>query len=219
MKINTSMKLRELTKLSESKLEKYQRIAKWIEDHRYVQSSGGQSFNDLTIRWNNDGTVDTIEQLAIDTDDGTIPFQFRRAHRGFSLMTSTSNVKPITMKGCPHIVNGSFSIDGDISFEGSPEIVNGSYFCTDFTSLKGIEKHVKSIGRSLYLYSIERCILGAILIRNLKEIKFDGNYDADRHDKFEAIKIVNKHLGKGKAGILAAQTELIDADLDDFAEI
>ena len=55
-------------------------------------------------------------------------------------------------------------------------------------------------------------MLGLTLITDLKFVGLS------LHDK-TVENILNKHLGKGRAGMLMAQEELIEAGLEEFAQL
>jgi len=214
------MKLLELTE--DKKLTNGSEIYKWVIDHAYDSESDGQVTNDNI--WQKIKVFPTgvfVEgSLGIDTDDGEIPFKFTRAGGNFSLLVNTSKMAPKTMKGCPNIVTDNFTIEGDLpSFEGSPKSVGGSYYCLEFTSLKGIEKHVDKIGEALVIRRVKGGLLSVILVKSLGSIEAD---DPEDEELDTACKIVNKYLGKGRAGVLDAQKELEDyedLDLSKFAKL
>ena len=58
---------------------------------------------------------------------------------------------------------------------------------------------------------IKSAVLGVLLIKGLKKIEIDNQ---------NVQNILNKHLpSKGMASVLDAQEELVDAGLEDFAEL
>lgn len=89
------------------------------------------------------------------------------------------------------------------------------------TSLKDIHKFVSCRDLLIWNNPIKDSILGLLLIPGIKNID-DGSNGA-LMDEFEipnkAIAIVSKYVGKGKSGMIEAQQELLDNDLDDYAEI
>ena len=86
------------------------------------------------------------------------------------------------------------------------------------TSLKGIHKIIKEVNGDIYLGNtpIKNGILGLLMINGVRNIK---NTLTGSSKFSKAIKIVSKYLGQGRAGVLSAQEELIDAGLDEFAEL
>jgi hypothetical protein len=57
---------------------------------------------------------------------------------------------------------------------------------------------------------IKSHVLGLMLIDGLKTIRLDNK---------QVEEILNRHLGKGRAGMLMAQEELIEAGLEEFAQL
>lgn len=116
----------------------------------------------------------------------------------------------------PTEVGGSFMCSNNklTSLKGAPAEVGGNFYCisNQLTSLKDVHKVFNKIdGRFIALNNdITHAVLGLLLIYGIKEIQLDNDV---------ITKILNKHLGKMKAGVLAAQQELIDADLEDYAEL
>jgi len=133
--------------------------------------------------------------------------------------------KLTSFEHCPKKILGAFSVSANhiSSFEGAPEwIGSNAYFSNmdKLKSLKDIHKHIKHIGGFINLNGtpIQSHILGVLLIDGLTRISADGDYD----DKFiRAVHIINRFLkkGGGKAGMLDCQNELMDKDLEDFAQL
>ena len=137
--------------------------------------------------------------------------------------------------GCPDEVTGYFYCDGYrlTSLVGAPSIVGWYFSCehNNITSLEGLSTTVGSVFYCRYnnltsLHNvhkqvrsctafwcggnkIESHILGLLLIPNLTYI---GSH-------MPAIELIAKYVGKGKPGILQAQRDLIDAGLEEFAEL
>jgi len=122
-----------------------------------------------------------------------------------------------------HEFNGSLNLL--TSLEHAPKRLKHSLFLNynKFTSLAGIHKHVLECKRiTLSGNKIDGPILGLLLISGLAEIIAHPNHQSkDGHSKDfqDAVTIVNKHLGKGRAGVLSAQDELQEHNLDRFAEL
>lgn len=123
-----------------------------------------------------------------------------------------------SLKGAPTKVGDYFSCEDTPSlnsFDCDPIEVNGVMFFinTGFTSLKDIHKHIKRCERIHFTgCDIKSNILGLFLINNLISASFENKTITD---------IINRNLknpSKPK-GMIKAQRELIDADLDDFAEV
>jgi hypothetical protein len=79
------------------------------------------------------------------------------------------------------------------------------------TSLQGIHKQIKQIGNiaDFRKNTIKSHVLGLIRIERLKKVFFDDD---------ELTKIINKHLQDGR-DVMACQDELIDAGLDEYAQL
>ena len=117
--------------------------------------------------------------------------------------------------------NSSFT-----SFANFPSRVGGSVVlgeCQLLTSLKGIHRVVKEVGfnrmtgRGVFEINytpIKEAILGLLLIKGVGRVRCFGENSLEK-----AVHILNKHLGQGKAGVLTAQQALLDAGLDDYAQL
>lgn len=142
----------------------------------------------------------------------------------------------VSLEGCPTIVDGNFNcstnnlktlkggpkrvgMDLDCSdnqlstFEGFPESIGNYCWATqnNFTSLHNIHKHIKQVGGWIDFGNnkITSHVLGVLLIDGLRTIIID-NGKVDR--------IINKHLS-GDRDVFACQEELIEAGLEDFAQL
>ena len=95
-----------------------------------------------------------------------------------------------------------------------PTGIGGSFDCINnqLTSLKDVHKHISQIQGSFGCKQnpIESHVLGLLLIKGITEIQLD-------HEQVEEI--LNRHLGKGRAGMLMAQEELIEAGLEEYAKL
>jgi hypothetical protein len=121
--------------------------------------------------------------------------------------------------GGPSIVHGYYAAVncGLVSIDGIPEMINGSLNLSrnKLTSLQGITKLKEMNG---YLY-IDDCpitshILGVLFIKGCK-----GIVDNSISQITKAANIVNRHIEKGRSGLIPCQMELIEAGLADFAQI
>jgi len=113
-------------------------------------------------------------------------------------------------------------------FKGFPSIIGGNLIIENnehLKSFKNIHKVILKIGGSgLHMVDtpVESNILGLLLIDGLSKIYHlhTGSSNTEKKsDRVRAIVIINKHLGRGKAGVIDAQNEMIDAGLDAFAEL
>jgi len=109
------------------------------------------------------------------------------------------------------------------SLEGFPRVIKGYLSlenCKNLKSIKGIHKHIQQVDEVIYLGDspIEGGLLGLIFIKNLQNVYYMSS-SKDKDNIKRALRIISKHLGKGRAGILDAQNNLIDAGLDEYAEL
>lgn len=135
-----------------------------------------------------------------------------------------SNNKLKNLKGIPSRVDGSLIAPNNFidSLDGFPTQVDGyiNIAHNKLTSLAGIDKIIKKMNGSLYIDGnpIISNILGVMKINGLSGIIPGLAKNTVSLNLLKACEIVTKHIGDGNKGILAAQQELIDADLEDFAE-
>jgi len=75
-----------------------------------------------------------------------------------------------------------------------------------------VHKHIAEMKGALYASDnpIKSHVLGLLLIKGVTEVYLDNK---------QVKEILNRHLGKGRAGMLMAQEELIDAGLEEFAQL
>ncbi len=120
-----------------------------------------------------------------------------------------------SLVGAPSHVGGGFYCRGNelTSLEGAPSHV-GSFYCHNnkLTSLKDVHKHITEMKGVLYASDnpIKSHVLGLLLIKGVTRVYLDNE---------QVAKILNRHLGKGRAGMLMAQEELIEAGLEEFAQL
>lgn len=121
-----------------------------------------------------------------------------------------------SLKGAPKEVGGYFYCRSSklTSLEGAPKEIGGYFDCDGnrLTSLQGIHEIITKINGAFYVTHnpIKSHVLGLLLIDGCIKVSIDN-------DKVSAI--INKYLGKGKDGVLAAQEELIEAGLEEFAQL
>ena len=100
------------------------------------------------------------------------------------------------------------------SLAGSPKIIGGGLYVDNnlLASLKDVHNHITEIkGEFCALDNpIKSHVLGLLLIKGVTEVRLD---------KTEVQDILNRHLGKGRAGMLMAQEELIEAGFEKFAQL
>lgn len=138
---------------------------------------------------------------------------------GGSITAQSSNIK--SLSGLPSIVKKNLNVgNNDLkNFDGCPSHIEGVF---DFrhnksiTSLKGLHKHLKH-ARVIIMddCKITSGGIGLILIDGLSTICIDRC-----GSKFEkAIEIIEKYLGQGRSALIDCQEELMDAGLEEFAEL
>lgn len=197
-------------------------VVDWIRDHRYKHSSGGEAYDpDAQIYVDHNGTVTNKAKLGLDTDDGELPIKFAASYANFYLMHGIHEGSKIkSLKGVPTEIRGDFHFDGDIHPNTDyPKTVDGDFYAPEVTNFHDIHKYVKRIEGYLYVYDCTKNLLGPILIPGIKGVKYDSTATDTDRKIVRAIAIINKHIGKGKPGIIAAQEELIDNDLDEYANL
>ena len=127
-----------------------------------------------------------------------------------------SDTRLTSLKGAPSHVDGYFYCSDNrlVSLVGAPSHVDGSFSCSvnKLTSLKDVHKHITEIKGKFYAVGnpITSHVLGLLLIRGVTRVYLD--------DK-QVEEILNRQLGKGRAGMLQAQEELIEAGLEEFAQL
>jgi len=126
------------------------------------------------------------------------------------------NNRLTSLEGAPSYVHRGFScINNQLtSLKGAPSYVGGDFYCTNnrLTSLKDVHRQITEI-RGVFACRqnpIKSHVLGLLLIKGITEIRLD---------RMHVEEIVNKHLGKGRAGMLQAQEELIEAGLEEYAQL
>ena len=124
--------------------------------------------------------------------------------------------KLTSLEGAPsHVDGGFYCSDNELtSLEGAPSHVGGDFYCSynKLTSLKDVYKHITEIKGIFYALKnpINSHVLGLLLIKGVTEVRLDNK---------QVTEILNRHLGKGRAGMLMAQEELIEAGLEEFAQL
>jgi hypothetical protein len=124
--------------------------------------------------------------------------------------------KLTSLEGAPSHVGGDFSCSNNklTSLAGAPSHVGCSFYCAfnKLTSLKDVHKHITEIKGKFYAFKnpINSHVLGLLLIRGVTEVRLDNK---------QVEEILNRHLGKGRVGMLMAQEDLIEAGLEEFAQL
>lgn len=120
----------------------------------------------------------------------------------------------VSLKGAPRRVGGSFNCQNNqlTSLEGAATLIGAHFSCIDnkLTSLKDVHKHIHMIRGNFYCTRnpIKSHVLGLLKIKGLHCVLIDDNKVED---------IINKYLPEGD--IFACQQELIDAGLEEYAQL
>lgn len=123
-----------------------------------------------------------------------------------------------SLKGGPEKVNGTFDCcDNQItSLEFAPSYIKNDFYFIDnqLTNLHNIHKFIKHIGGEANFLNnpIKSHVLGLLLIEGITFINLGSH-----GPKGIVEKIMNKHLDE--RDVFACQEELIEAGLDDFAQL
>ncbi len=136
-----------------------------------------------------------------------------------------------SLKYGPEIVGGIYRCADNrlTSFEGVPKDLEALGIQDNkITSLVGIHNHIKSCRKlNINRNPIVEGGIGLLLIEHLTEKTFHaddlsgtpGISDQQSSDFFNAMAIISKYLGTGKAGLLECQEELENAGLEAFAKL
>jgi hypothetical protein len=120
-----------------------------------------------------------------------------------------------SLKGGPEevVYNYDCSKNKLTSLEGAPKIIGGYFYCAfnSLTSLEGIHLKISRIDgyANFKKNPIKSHVLGLLLIDGLHKVWFD-NENLDE--------IINKYL-KGSRDVFECQNELMDAGLDEYAQL
>lgn len=121
-----------------------------------------------------------------------------------------------SLEGGPEFVGGEFGCAHNYleTLEHAPKVTNGYFYCNTnmITSLKDVHKHIERVSGRFIAFEnpIESHVLGLLLIKGITKVRLDNT---------QVEEILNRHLGKGRAGMLMAQEELIEAGLEEFAQL
>jgi len=123
-----------------------------------------------------------------------------------------------SLEGAPSSVGGSFSCHNNelTSLEGSPASVGGYFVCSKnkLTSLKDIYKILKQMDGTFYaaINPLKSHVLGLLLVKGCKKVVLDNKVVEE---------VLNRYLPntRGSKAVIEAQSELLDLDLEDFAQL
>jgi hypothetical protein len=137
----------------------------------------------------------------------------------FGSVNISYNPRLTSLVGGPKEVGKFYSAEscGLTSLSGIPVKI-GTNLCIDdnhLTSLAGINK-LKEMNGEIYLYNcpVTSHVLGVFFIKGCYGITAYTDSSFGR-----ASEIVNRHILKGRSGLLLCTNELIEAGLADFAQI
>ena len=153
--------------------------------------------------------------------------------------------KLTSLEGCPSLILGAFTCyDNHLeTLKGGPSKVTDYYTCSrnylsdldgvashigeafdcshnNLTSLHNIHKQIKHIGGSAnFIHNpIKSHVLGLLLIDGLEEVSFESFSISSNATRHKMNHIINKHLKNGR-DVFACQEELIEAGLDEYAQL
>ena len=125
---------------------------------------------------------------------------------------------------CPEIVYGDFDFTGNSITDLTTylpkqvEMFHGGHL-EYVKTLKGIHK-MKCLHFNVTFGDLEEGGIGLILcFKKRTPIRYLDIMENDDSHGTQALKIIRKYLGAGHAGVLACQDELIESNLEDFAEL
>jgi len=129
-----------------------------------------------------------------------------------------SNNKLTSLEGSPSSVGGDFSCYNNqlTSLEGAPSSVGGYFSCSSnqLTSLTGIHKILKQMNGTFFVDGnpLKSNVIGLLLVKGCKKVILDNK---------QVKEIMNRHLKSpfGNKRVIECQSEMLDADLDDWAEL
>ena len=126
-----------------------------------------------------------------------------------------SSMRLTSLEGSPKEVGGAFLCSSNklTSLEGISPIIGLQLSCiaNKLTSLHNIHKQIKHIGGYVSFENnpIKSHVLGLLLIDGLTKVWLENTI---------VQKIINKHLA-GDRDVFACQEELIEAGLEDYAQL
>jgi hypothetical protein len=126
--------------------------------------------------------------------------------------------KLTSLEGAPSSVGGNFgcSYNKLTSLEGAPASVGGYFICSynQLTSLKGIHKILKQMNGTFYAQynPLKSHVMGLLLVKGCKEVSLDNKVVQE---------VLNRYLPntRGSKAVIEAQSELLDLDLEDWAQL
>jgi len=129
-----------------------------------------------------------------------------------------SNNQLTSLDGAPASVGDDFDCSDNklTSLEGAPASVGDNFVCSNnqLTSLKDIHKILKSMNGTFYADNnpLKSHVLGLLLVKGCKEVVLDNKVVEE---------VLNRYLPntRGSKAVIEAQSELLDLDLEDWAQL
>ena len=123
-----------------------------------------------------------------------------------------------SLEGAPSSVGGYFICTNNqlTSLEGAPSSVGGDFECSynKLTSFEGIHKILKSMNGAFYANKnpLKSHVLGLLLVKGCTEVVLDNKVVEE---------VLNRYLPntRGNKAVIEAQSELLDLDLEDWAQL
>jgi hypothetical protein len=196
-----------------------------LSDNRLTSLEGCPAFMETSIRASYNYLVDLMGAPT---------------HIGGFLNVSDNRIT--TLLGCPETIDGSFfchnnpllsleygprTIGNDLNLtrtnisdlRGLPSYIGGNLVlenCGLLTSLANINRYGRTLKGKIHLDGtlISSHILGIFLLIECKGINYSGS-----GDRRTVTDIVNRHISKGRSGMLSCQQELIEHGLHEYAQI
>jgi hypothetical protein len=167
------------------------------------------------------GALEKEVSVKITAETANEHWEGARGNRDFDC--STMFLK--TLKGSPASIDGDYICSDNLltSLEGCTPIIGGDFYCktNKLTSLQGIHKIIKEVNGELAFSNnpIKSHVLGVLLIKGVTGIELD--YKGESTLLWHVRDILNTHLpnAMGNKGVLACQSELLDAGFDEFAQL
>lgn len=223
------MKLQEL-QINESFLTDPELIHAWLNKNVHTMAYSNEDDDPMKGRYSLSNGKVNVPNIAVDISERkltSLPVQFGTVEKDFIIMDNQLT----SLKGCPKHVTGSFDARNNMlsTLEFMPKYILED--CTignqngRLTSLKNIHKYTDSIDGYLGIQDIKSNMLGILKIDNPPE----KVYLTDNDMKLSNVcRIINKHLiiihgmkddKIRNQIILECQQELLDHDLDEYAEM
>jgi hypothetical protein len=126
--------------------------------------------------------------------------------------------KLTSLEGAPASVGGNFGCSNNqlTSLDGAPASVGDNFVCSynKLTSLEGIHKILKSMNGAFFATNnpLKSHVLGLLLVKGCKKVVLDNKVVQE---------VLNRYLPntRGSKAVIEAQSDLLDLDLEDFAQL